>query len=67
MLSPELEVVGGGDASCMEGQYVPCNAKEPFQRYLPEVRCVVRTDQYWVKVLVPVMEGSLVRVSVHTV
>lgn len=32
---------------------------------VPEVRLLCLTDQYWVKVLVPVMEGWLVRVSVH--
>lgn len=28
----------------------------------PEVRLIVRTDEYWVKILVPVMDGWFVRV-----
>jgi hypothetical protein len=34
---------------------------------VPEVRLLCLTDQYWVKVEVPVMEGWLVRVSVQRV
>jgi hypothetical protein len=34
---------------------------------VPEVRLLWRTDQYWVNVLVPVMDGWLVRVSVQSV
>jgi len=65
--APVVEVVADGDCKTRSANKIIVRILRVIDLPVPELRLLLRTDQNWWKVLVPVMEGWLVRWSVQTV